>query len=295
MHNVLLIGARGQLGSEIRAASEGRKDVKIICADRPEVDVRDPESLAIAIKRHNPQTLINTAAFHEVDLCEEKPDEAFLTNAVGALNAARAAARAGVRLVFISTDYVFDGQPGREPFTEDDPPNPASAYAITKRAGENFVLNYAPDGLVIRTCGLYGAYNPSAKRYNFPELMLKLARRGKPISVVDDQVCTPTWTKPLAELILNLLETDISGIVHATCEGAVSWCEFAAATFEIAGVDADLEPSTSEAYGAPARRPKFSVLENERLKESGLYEFPDWRDALENFLHLKGIAGMDKP
>ena len=281
---VLLIGSKGQLGTEISLLAETDPAVDLAGLDYPEVDVCDAAFLRRILDEHRPRAVINTAAFHQVDRCEKEVRRSFEVNAFGALNIARETARIKARLIHFSTDYVFHDNPAKTPFTEDDPPDPRSVYAVSKRSGELLIAAYHPDAVVVRTCGLYGAALPAGKQPNFVQTMLRLARSGKRIRVVDDQVCTPTWTRPLAKVVLNLLGAPITGVVHATCQGACSWFEFARAIFELEGIDADLHPVPSGEYPTPACRPPYSVLDNAGLREAGLDMLPHWREALEGYL-----------
>jgi len=190
-------------------------------------------------------------------------------------------------LVHISTNYVFDGQK-REPYTEDDPPNPLSVYGASKLTGEYFARNICPKHFVIRTSGLYGVAGSRAKGGNFVETMIRLAKERKPIRVVTDQVLTPTYTRDLAEKIKELLQTEAYGLYHITNSGQCSWYEFAAKIFELLGGKPDFGPTTSAEFGAKAKRPAYSVLAHERLKQLGLDDLRLWPEALEAYLEEKG-------
>jgi dTDP-4-dehydrorhamnose reductase len=186
-------------------------------------------------------------------------------------------------LVHISTDYVFDGR-ARQPYTEESEPFPLSVYANSKFAGELLVRSMARKYFLIRSCGLYGTAGSQGKGGNFVQTMLAKARRKESIRVVDDQVVTPTYTADLANQIARILPTEHFGLFHMTNQGSCTWFEFAHAIFEIAGQEADLSPTTSDTYKSPAIRPKYSVLENARLKELGLNQMRPWRDALAAYL-----------
>ncbi|RJO63448.1 MAG: dTDP-4-dehydrorhamnose reductase [Myxococcales bacterium] len=287
---LLIVGANGQLGRDLLAAA-ARRGLEAAGRDLPELDVSDPQALRQAMEDLRPWAVVNCAAFHEVDRCESELDAAFRVNALGALQAARAAKAAGAKFVHLSTDYVFDGIDRRTPYFETDEPAPRSVYAKSKRAGELLALSAYSAAVVVRSCGLYGVHPPAGKPYNFPQIMLKLAREEKPIRVVDDQICTPTWTQPLAETILNVLDSPLAGIVHATAQGQCSWCEFAQAIFALAGVEADVKPISSADYGAAAPRPAYSVLENARLKAAGLDALAPWRTMLAAYLAECRAAG----
>ena len=186
-------------------------------------------------------------------------------------------------LVHFSTDYVFD-DPQRKPFVETDTSSPQSIYALSKLAGELIVRRYAQKYFLIRTCGLYGRTGSGGKGGNFVKTMLRLARAGKPIRVVSDQVLTPTSTKDLAEKLAPLLHTNKYGLYHMTNTGECSWCDFAAEIFRLAGLTPDLQPTTSAAFGAKARRPAYSVLDNLAYRNAGFADFRPWQEALADYL-----------
>jgi dTDP-4-dehydrorhamnose reductase len=282
---VLLTGASGQLGTDLVAALHFPKFVSLT---RRELDVTDPGAVERTLTATAPALVINTAAFHRVDDIEADPRPAFQVNAVAVHHLAQVCARLGARLVHLSTDYVFGGR-GPGPFAEDAPPAPLSAYGTSKLAGEYLVAQASARHLVIRSSGLYGVAGSSGKGGNFVETMLRLARAGQPIRVVDDQVLAPTYTADLAEAITRLLAVDPpGGIYHLTNSGACSWFQFARAIFARCGLQPDIMPTTSEAFGAPARRPPNSVLANTRLLALGLAPLRPWSDALHAYLLAKG-------
>jgi dTDP-4-dehydrorhamnose reductase len=285
---LLIIGSKGQLGSDLMRLAQTRAGFSAVGLDRPEIDVCDAAGLAESLDAHRPDTLVNLAAFHEVDRCETEGESAFAVNAVGVLNGARACAERGIGYAVFSSDFVFHDSPDKRPFTESDAPDPRSVYALSRLVGERLAALYHPNALIVRTCGLYGLTPPAGKAYNFPDIMLRLAAQKKPLRVIADQVCTPTFTLPLAETLLDCLEAGLSGLVHATCQGGCSWYEFAQAIFELAGVAADLTPCTTAEYGQAATRPVFSVLKNARLKAAGLDRLPHWREALKEYLKKRG-------
>lgn len=277
----LLIGADGQLGADL---------VKIYPADElvpltiEDLNVCDYEGVRKILGEHAPEVVINTAAYHRVDECEEYPERAMEVNALAVANLARVCKDIDAALVHFSTDYVFDGESSR-PYTEEDTPRPQSAYAISKLAGEFYVRYLHEKHFVMRLCGLYGVVGSMEKGTNFVETMLKLAEEGKDISVVSDQTLTPTYTLALAPAIKALVETRRYGLYHMTCEGECSWHEFAAAIFELSGLEANLSPTTSDIYKTPAKRPSYSVLENANLKKiPDMMPLPHWKDALRDYL-----------
>ncbi|MBI4379777.1 MAG: dTDP-4-dehydrorhamnose reductase [candidate division NC10 bacterium] len=276
----LLIGANGQLGSELRHAFKDHDLVPLVRAD---MEFTDPAQVRNALRKYRPGLILNTAAYHRVDECEEYPERAFAVNAIAVRDLAIAAGEIGAVLVHFSTDYVFDGRQPR-PYRETDPPGPLSVYATSKLAGEYFVRATLERHFVIRTCGLYGLAGSSEKGGNFAETMLRLAREGREIRVVGDQVLTPTSAKELAHKVRQVVETDAYGLYHITNSGECSWYQFAAAIFELSGIRPRLSQTTSAAYGARATRPAYSVLENANLRSLGLDDLSYWRDALKEYL-----------
>jgi dTDP-4-dehydrorhamnose reductase len=277
---IIVTGAAGQLAQDLL---QRWRDQELLPLSHSQLDITDSAAVERALHDFRPELVVNTAAFHRVDDCEDQPDCAFMVNAVGAYNLARAAERIQARLVHFSTDYVFDGR-SNAPYLETDPPGPLSVYATSKFAGERLVERYCSRHFVVRTCGLYGLAGSRSKGGNFVETMLRAASQRKPLRVVADQVVTPTSTSDLAERVALLVQSGGYGLYHMTNTGQCSWHEFAAAIFRLAGVEADLHPVPSAAYGAKARRPAYSVLDNGRLRAAGLPEFRPWQDALEDYV-----------
>jgi dTDP-4-dehydrorhamnose reductase len=280
----LLLGARSQLGHDIlRTWPEG--SVTPLGHDR--CDVTDPAAVRAAIAAVHPDLVVSLAASHRVDEVEGDPAEALRVNAYGAWLVAREAAAAGAAVMWVSTDYVFAGDAGR-PYTEEDVTGPVNAYGASKAAGERLIALANPRHTIVRSSGLYGVAGASGKGGNFVETMLRLAREGRPLRVVHDQVLGPTSTHDLARAMAALAGAELYGIVHATNQGAISWHDFAARIFELCNVAADLAPVASAEYGAPARRPACSVLANTRLAAAGLPSLPPIEDALRRYLAEKG-------
>ena len=255
-----------------------------------DLDVTDGAGVASAIKSAEPDWVLNTAAFHRVDDCELDPTLTFAVNAVGALNVARAAADVGSGVVFYSTDYVFGGQ-SRErdhPYEEGDGPQPLSVYGASKVAGEQLVMQANARHIVVRSAGLYGTAT-SRKGWTFPELMLNKARTDGFVRVVTDQVLSPTFTADLAGKTKELIEHDATGLFHLTNDGECSWFEFARGAFDLAGVEAKMEPIDSGQFQQRARRPPYSALTTTRLEEGGLKPLRPWKEALKDYLQTKGV------
>ncbi len=276
----VLIGANGQLGSELRQAFKEHDLVPLAHAD---LELTDRAQVQEALHKYRPGLIFNTAAYHRVDECEDEPERAFTVNALAVRDLAFSAREIGAVLVHFSTDYVFDGRQAR-PYREVDPPRPLSVYATSKLAGEYFVRAILDRYFLIRTCGLYGLAGSREKGGNFVETMLRLAREGREIRVVGDQVLTPTSARELARKVRQLVETGQYGLYHITNDGECSWHQFAQGIFELAGLQPRLSETTSAAYGARANRPAYSVLDNAKLRSLGLDDLRDWRDALREYL-----------
>lgn len=250
-----------------------------------EIELTDTASIDAALDRVGADTVVNTAAMHNVERCEQDPAAAFAVNAVGVRHLAHAVARRGATLVHIGTDYIFDGAQ-RRPYVETDLPRPLNAYGASKLAGEHFVTALAPKHFVVRSSGLYGMHPSRAKAggLNFVGVMLKLARERGTVRVVTDEIVTPTYTVDLAEQILDLVGTTAYGTYHATSGGACSWNEFAREIFRRAAPATVVEDACAAAFPRPVARPLYSVLDNAALRRLGLDRMPDWRDALGRYL-----------
>ncbi len=280
---ILLLGANGQLGSDI-VRLWNDPGVTIIAATRQDADVTDEALTRDLIERAQPDVTINTTAFHNLPQCEQNPELAFRVNVAGGWNVASAAAAAGSALVQISTDYVFDGTK-RTPYLEDDARRAVNIYGAAKIATEDVVRIANPRTLVARVSGLYGLAGSAGKGGNFVETMLRLAREGNPIRVVGDQVTAPTNTAEIAEALLPLVKAGTMGTVHLAAGESCSWHAFAAAIFEICGLKPDLQAVTTAEFGAPLERPMYSVLGTTRAPA-----LRHWRAGLERYLREKGHA-----
>jgi dTDP-4-dehydrorhamnose reductase len=277
---ISILGANGQLGRDLANELAGHD---VHCFSRDDFDVTDHVRARAVLAESRPDAVVNLTAYHRVDDCESQPELAYTVNTLAVLNLVRIANDLDATLLHVSTDYVFDGA-STTPYTESSDPLPLSVYGNSKLAGEYVVRSAARKYFLIRTCGLYGHAGSRGKGGNFVETMLKKARGGERIQVVNDQTVTPTSTADLARQMAVLLPTSHYGLFHMTNEGGCSWYEFAAAIFEIAGISADLQPSTTELYKSPALRPRYSVLENKRLKDLGLNRMLHWRAALTEYL-----------
>jgi dTDP-4-dehydrorhamnose reductase len=278
---ILLTGAAGMLAHDVRRVSE-RAGHELILVDLPELDITDEPAVIAFYERERPQATINCAAWTDVDGAESNRAAAHSVNAQGAGNLARAAAGIDSPLLHISTDYVFDGRPpldldGRpRPYVESDATGPQSVYGETKLAGEREVLAASQAHTVVRTAWLYGIDGP-----NFVATMLRLASEREAVQVVDDQIGSPTWSGHLAPAILGLLERQLSGLVHLTGAGSISWNGFAKEIFRQAELDCRVEAATSAEMARPAPRPAWSAMESERDE---VLPMPDWRDGLAGYM-----------
>lgn len=281
---IVVIGADGQLGSDLCRVIDKDDLVPLTIKD---IDITEFESVRSSLSAHHPEAVINTAAYHRVDDCENNDIEAYRVNSHGARNLALVCKEIGAVLVHLSTDYVFSGEKG-SPYSEENDPDPKTAYGISKLAGEQFVKYILKNSFIVRSCGLYGAAGCLGKGGgNFVENMLRRAKEGQKLKVVTDEVVGPTYTKDLALKILELIGTGKFGLYHITNSGQCSWWEFADAIFRSLKKDIKIEKTSAKEFKTKAHRPKYSVLENAALKKIGLQELRPWRQALKAYLEEK--------
>jgi dTDP-4-dehydrorhamnose reductase len=277
---VLLLGANGQLGSDIVRLWRD-PDVQVIPATRSDADVTDLAAVTALIERIRPDAVINTTAFHNLPVAEQDPELCFRVNVIGGRNVARAAADIGAAIVQISTDYVFDGTK-RTPYLEDDARRGVNIYGAAKIATEDVVRQTNPESLIVRVSGLYGLAGSAGKGGNFVETMRRLAGEPKPIRVVADQITAPTNTAEIAEALLPLVRDGERGAIHLAADEGCSWYEFAKAIFELANLEPNLQPVTTAEFAAPLERPMYSVLGSTRAPR-----LRHWRVGLERYLREK--------
>ena len=279
----LIIGAGGMLGRDLMAVCEQAGNT-VIGMDLPEIDITSSASVRAALDSFRPQVVVNAAAYTAVDAAEDHEDEALLINGEGPRLVAEEVARhQDVRLVQVSTDYVFAGD-ADSPYPEDYPPAPKSAYGRTKLAGEQAVLTVIPDrSYIVRTAWLYGVHGK-----NFVKTMLRLESNQPTVSVVDDQWGQPTWTHDLSRQLVRLVQSGAPvGIYHGTASGRATWREFAAEIFRLSGADPTrVLPIASSDFPQRAQRPGFSVLGHAAWGRAGLRPMRDWREALAAALPL---------
>ncbi|GJM15343.1 MAG: NAD(P)-dependent oxidoreductase [Thermodesulfobacteriota bacterium] len=285
MKNILLVGSSGQLGSDLSQKLNKKPDYQVSKLDHYQIELTDKDSVFSSITTLSPDIVINCGAYVRVDDCEDNAAHAIEVNALGAGYVAQATEEVGAVCVYISTDYVFDGQKN-SPYLENDPAYPINIYGISKLSGEHMVRSYSTKNFIIRSSGLYGLAGSSGKGGNFVNTIIKGAKEGKPLNVVDDQVLSPTFTKDLSKAITDLMETSKFGIYHITNSGECSWFEFAKQVLSITGLSTELNCISTEQYGAKARRPAYSVLSNSKLENLGLNMLRPWDQALENYISL---------
>jgi len=287
--NILVTGANGQLGNSIRKIAANYPVYRFFFTDVPEVDITNIALLEQLIKTNNIQAIINCAAYTAVDRAETEIDATRKINVDGVRNLATAAKHANIKLIHISTDYVFNGE-NNVPLKETDATDPIGMYGKTKFEGEIAVKESGCDALVIRTAWLYSEFGA-----NFVKTMLRLGRERDELSVVYDQVGTPTYATDLAVAILELLQKDFSGynLYHYSNEGVISWYDFAKAIFDISGIQIKLNAIESSEYPTPAKRPAYSVLSKKKIKEAGI-DTPYWRESLIECLSYISITDSNK-
>ncbi len=271
---VTLFGASGLLGQELVRELSGEQLTALSSRD---VDLRDHTRVREVIRDSRPDWVLLSAAYTDVDGCESNRDLAFAVNCEGAIHVAEAARETGSRLLFLSTDYVFDGAKG-SPYGTSDTRNPASVYGESKARAEERLLGILPEVCIARTSWLFGHGGKC-----FPATILKLASTRPEISVVNDQRGSPTFARDLASALVELCRKSAQGIVHMTNSGDCTWFEFASEIVRASGLPAKVKPVTTAEFPRPARRPAYSVLSPESLQEYGI-QMPDWRDALRRYL-----------
>ncbi|MEN3186576.1 MAG: dTDP-4-dehydrorhamnose reductase [Atribacterota bacterium] len=275
---IVIVGSGGQLGNEFQKFLKGQENVYAF--SRQELDVTDAEEVFATLHSIEPDVVVNCAAYTRVDQAEREKDLCHRINVLGARNVAWAAYRIRAKVVYFSTDYVFDGEHAI-PYTELDEPCPLSVYGWSKLWGEYFTRSCNPNHLVVRTSWLYGEMG-----HNFVKTVVRLAREKGKLKVVDDQHGVPTWTKDLVQQTFELLVRDRVGLYHCASLGQTSWFHVSQIIIQVLGLSAEVFPISTEEYGALARRPKYSVLSNYFLELEGLNHMRFWEEALREFLTL---------
>lgn len=274
---VLVTGAKGQLGQDV-VLELSRKNHEVFGMDRGQLDITDEQRVQAVISDIQPDVILHCAAYTNVDAAEENEDTAYLINALGTKYLAQAAKQAGAKMLYVSTDYVFDGT-ASEPYKTNEVTKPLGAYGRTKLAGEEFLKETLEQFFIVRTAWVFGVHGN-----NFVKTMLRLGEERGEVGVVHDQVGSPTYTVDLAKFMIELMETNKYGIYHATNDGICSWYEFAVEIFRQAGLKVKVNPLTTEQFPRPAARPKYSVLSKKKIKDAGLSPIRDWKEALAAYL-----------
>lgn len=283
---ILLIGANGQLGSDIKKVFRKESDIDLVPLTDRDIDVTDDKGMESVIEAQDPDLIINTAAFVNVDLCEDEIELSFRVNAFSQKTICRLCRKIDCRYIVFGTDYVFDGNQ-RTPYKEEDKPGPINMYGISKLAGEQIVQYMLEKYYIIRVSGLYGVSGPVGKKYNFVDIIWERAQKGETLDVVDDQRLTPTSTWDVANKLLELIPLHGYGIYHMTNTGDCTWYEFAEEIVKLGDFKTELRRVKTGHFGEKAIRPGYSVLDNVRLREAGLKEMPHWKDALADYIKRK--------
>ena len=272
---ILVTGSKGQFGKELLKIYS---DENIIGVDIDEMDVTDAEQTINFITEFNPDIVIHTAAMTDVDGCEENKETAFKVNTLGTRNVALACQKANSEMLYVSTDFVFDGDKN-ENYNEFDKPSPLSIYGKSKFEGEKLVKELLNKFYIVRTAWLYG------DGHNFVKTMLSLAENNDSLNIVCDQQGTPTYARDLAIAISKIVDSGLYGTYHASNNGSCSWYDFSNKIFEIKGIDIEVNPTTAKEFSSPAERPAYSVMDNFALESQDIYQMRRWEEALEDFLN----------
>lgn len=278
---ILVTGKNGQLGQELQDESMKCNSCDWFFVGRDEMDLTQPQSITATLNRIQPDVIVNAAAYTAVDKAESDPETAEAVNTKAVEILAQWAEKYNTKMIHISTDYVFDGN-SSEPLTEDATTHPINVYGATKRKGELVLQNSTVDYVIIRTAWVYSTYGA-----NFVKTMLRLMNERDEISVVADQIGTPTYAKDLAEALVQIINSSDwkSGVYHYSNEGTISWYDFAKAIQEEIGSQCNVNPISSSDFPTPALRPKFSLLNTNKIQQSYNISIPNWRDSLKNMLH----------
>ena len=277
---ITIFGATGLLGKHL---VEKWNTDEVVGLGSKDADIRDPQQAWNAVYRTHPDWIVLAAAYTDVDGCESNRELAFDVNCHGAMNVARVAKKHGARMLFLSSDYVFDGT-GNTPYDVDHQRAPRSVYGQSKAEAEIRLSEIMPYACIVRTSWLFGEGGRC-----FPDTVLKLATSRSEIDVVDDQRGSPTYAADLAHAIAQLCSRDASGIVHATNRGDCSWFEFAREIVSRAGLTTIIKPTTSDKFVRPAERPKYSVLSSSSLEKYAI-TMPGWEDALKRYLAARKLT-----
>jgi len=282
MNKILVTGAHGQLGTELNFLSSLQENHSFVFVDREDLDIADLDTVNNFLSKESYSVVINCAAYTAVDKAESEKDNAFKVNAGGAGNLARACKQKQVKFIHFSTDFIFNGT-NSVPYLERDKPSPLSVYGVSKLAGEVQVVANNPDAIIIRTSWVYSSFGN-----NFVKTILKLCKEREQLNIIYDQIGTPTYARDLARTVLNIIQHKEwkPGIYNYSNEGVASWYDFAVAIRDIAQLKTKLLPIETSQYPTPAMRPKYSVLNKKKVKETVGFEIPYWRESLEKCMAL---------
>jgi dTDP-4-dehydrorhamnose reductase len=280
---IAVIGSTGQLGTDLMKVLRDKHEIRGLT--HQDIEVTDYDSCQI-LKKHQPDVIINTAAFHKTDKCEDEPLKAFAVNSVGAKNVATTSRDIQATTIYVSTDYVFDGRKN-EPYTEDDIPNPINTYGVSKLAGE-LCTKQNPKHYIMRVASLFGVAGASGKGGNFVETMITKAKNNEPISVVEDMWMSPTYTKDAATTIQEIIEKKLPyGTYHATNQGYCTWFQFTKEILRLTGLNSKLTPTKTSQLRTKTQRPSFSALRSTKLSRHSI-QMREWKEALADYLAEKG-------
>jgi len=280
MKKILITGGAGQLGSELKDLYQSREDVETFFVDREELPLDDIDGIIKRLRNWSPDIIIHGGAYTAVDRAETEVELADKVNHLASREIAKYCKQNGTKLLAISTDYVFDGN-SSIPLKESAEVNPINVYGDTKLKGEQAIFTSHPDAIILRTAWVYSAYG-----HNFVKTMIRLMGERDEISVIADQIGSPTYALDLAKAIVNIIDgqTWESGIYHFSNEGEISWFDFALAIKEIKGLNCKINPITTTAYPTPAKRPKFSLLDKTKIRTTFSFQVPFWKDSLKEML-----------
>lgn len=280
MKKILITGGAGQLGSELRDLYQGREDVETFFVDREELALDDIDGIIDGLRNYSPDIIIHGGAYTAVDRAETEIEIADKVNHLASGEIAKYCKQYGAKLLAISTDYVFDGN-SSTPLDENTAVSPINVYGETKLKGEQAIQANLPDAIIIRTAWVYSAYG-----HNFVKTMIRLMGERDEISVISDQIGSPTYALDLAKVIVNIIDGKnwVSGTYHFSNEGEISWYDFAVAIKEIKKLDCSINAIPTAAYPTPARRPKFSLLDKTKIKSTFGVQVPFWKDSLKEML-----------
>jgi dTDP-4-dehydrorhamnose reductase len=287
MERVFITGSDGMLGSDIVRQLRKRKEYQLVCSTIADMDITDLHAVMNALARSRPDVLIHTAGYTGVDRAQREQELCFAINAEGTKNLAFFCRELDIQMIYISTDYVFDGKK-KKPYVETDPPHPINAYGTSKLKGEEHVQTLLTNYKIIRTSWLTGLHGLHGK--NFVETILSTASRKSRLSVVNDQIGKPTFTFHLAQQIELMLSVNASGIFHITNDGICSWYEFSRRIIDLSQLrNVTIKPITSKGFRSLAKRPANSTLENARLQELKIPLLPHWEEGLKEYLRRRKL------